>query len=125
VACFVETERHHTTVTAVRDRLPQLTRLWRIDAGHEATGGQPGDLAELRAGGGHVEAAEVEAGVARYADDLPRSSTPAAPPAVPRAACSPTEHVRRHRQRRPGLHNLFHEGATTLLFLPLAHCSPG
>jgi long-chain acyl-CoA synthetase len=114
VACVVETEGNETCVAGVRDRLPELTRVWRIE------GGAVAELADL---GTTVDAAEVERRrCALRADDLATIIYTSGTTGRPKG-CMLT-----HRNMYadianavPVLPNLFNEGAATLLFLPLAH----
>ncbi|MFR9676704.1 AMP-dependent synthetase/ligase [Streptomyces sp. TR06-5] len=65
-ACLVETEVHGKAVEAVRDRLPELRRVWQIDS----SGGRDGAVAELAAGGAEVTDEAVDtASSAAGADD--------------------------------------------------------
>ena len=51
VAIFVESEKHEGIVAEVRDRLPQLRKVWRFESGV---------VAELTAAGAEVDAAEID-----------------------------------------------------------------
>jgi long-chain acyl-CoA synthetase len=114
VAALVETDAHRGEVEAVRAEVPALTQLWQIDAGAVAT---------LTGQGAAVTAEQVEqrrhsAGPDDLATIIYTSGTTGRP-----KGCMLT-----HRNiyadianAMPGLDNLFHEGASTLLFLPLAH----
>jgi long-chain acyl-CoA synthetase len=120
VACFVETDRHRETVAAIRDQVPELDHLWQIDP--SADGGR-GALDELVADGAAVSRDDVERRRrAAKADDLATIIYTSGTTGRPKG-CMLT-----HRNMYsdianavPGLRSLFHEGARTLLFLPLAH----
>ena len=111
MACVVETDTHLQALDTVRG---QLAHVWRIDAG---------DLRALRASGESVDASEVDArrravGAADLATIIYTSGTTGRP-----KGCMLT-----HRNLYsdianavPVLPNLFNPGASTLLFLPLAH----
>jgi long-chain acyl-CoA synthetase len=114
VAAFVETAGHETCVSEVRDRLPGLRQLWRIEGGA---------VDKLTADGTETPDAEVDrrrqlTGADSLATIIYTSGTTGRP-----KGCELT-----HRNLYadisnaiPGLDALFHEGASTLLFLPLAH----
>ncbi|MDG4765175.1 AMP-dependent synthetase/ligase [Solwaraspora sp. WMMD406] len=114
VACFVETNAHAMTIASIRDELPALRSVWQLD-----TGG----VDEVTALGESVDAARVDQRraaltSAALATIIYTSGTTGRP-----KGC-----VLTHRNMYadisnaiPGLPNLFHEGAATLLFLPLAH----
>jgi len=114
VACFVETAAHEEIVAQVRDRVPGLREVWQIDAGA---------LAELVTGGAAVDDAEVT-----RRRRLPRADDVATIIYTSGTTGRPKGCVLTHRNLYsdianavPGLTALFHEGASTLLFLPLAH----
>jgi long-chain acyl-CoA synthetase len=119
VGCVVETDAHLSHVLAIRDRTPELGHVWQI----ETTDGSPGAVAELTDAGAAVPAAEVETRRSRTsADDLATLIYTSGTTGRPKG-CMLT-----HRNlltdianALPGLDNLFHPGASTLLFLPLAH----
>lgn len=114
VACLVETNAHALAVAGIRDRLPALEQVWQIEAG---------DLDQLRTRGAAVAAAEIEtrrktAKASDIATIIYTSGTTGRP-----KGC-----VLTHRNLYadianavPALPNLFNPGASTLLFLPLAH----
>jgi long-chain acyl-CoA synthetase len=114
VAAFVETAGHETCVSEVRDRLPDLRDLWRIEGGA---------VDKLTAAGAEVPDAAVDrrrelTGADSLATIIYTSGTTGRP-----KGCELT-----HRNLYsdianaiPGLDALFHQGASTLLFLPLAH----
>jgi long-chain acyl-CoA synthetase len=118
-ACFVETDAHRATVTKVRDQLSGLSHLWQI----EPAGSARGAVDELVAGGAAVPVEEVEqrrhaVGADDVATIIYTSGTTGRP-----KGC-----VLTHRNMYfdianaiPHLQSLFRPGASTLLFLPLAH----
>ncbi|OZV84633.1 long-chain fatty acid--CoA ligase [Micromonospora echinospora] len=114
VACVVETTAHATLVAGVSDRLPELDRVWQIDLGavdELVTLGAPVDPREIERLRKEVRADDV-------ATIIYTSGTTGRP-----KGC-----VLTHRNMYadianavPVLPNLFNAGASTLLFLPLAH----
>ncbi|GIJ24762.1 AMP-dependent synthetase/ligase [Micromonospora lutea] len=114
VCCVLETADHAASVTGVRAELPELRQIWRIDTG---------DLIELVARGNAVDAVEVDARRAAVTGDdiatiVYTSGTTGAP-----KGC-----VLTHRNLSADIGNatevlpqLLHPGASTVLFLPLAH----
>ncbi len=114
VACVVESAGHAATVGEVRDRVPALREVWQIEAG---------ELPGLAERGGSVPADRIEelrrrAGAEDLATIIYTSGTTGRP-----KGCMLT-----HRNLFADAANavaaipeLFNEGATTLLFLPLAH----
>ncbi len=81
-ACVVELDNHAAAVESVRETLPALKNVWQIEAG---------GIEELgRAGQGISDAWSRSAARWRRRTTRRPSSTPPAPPAGPRAACSPT-----------------------------------
>jgi long-chain acyl-CoA synthetase len=114
VAVVVESTGHATLVAGVRDRLPELRHVWQIELG---------GVAELVAAGEPVDPAEIE--VRRKtvrADDVATIIYTSGTTGRPKGC------VLTHRNMYadianavPVLPNLFSEGASTLLFLPLAH----
>ena len=106
VGCFVETEAHAATVASVRDAVPDLTRIWPIEDPPRAEATN------------EVEDRRRAVGADDIATIIYTSGTTGRP-----KGC-----VLTHRNMYsdianaiPGLGNLFHEGSSTLLFLPLAH----
>jgi long-chain acyl-CoA synthetase len=114
VACVVETNEHALLVAGIRDHLPSLGEVWQIDAG---------GVDALIERGERVDPTEIE--VRRRsarADDVATIIYTSGTTGRPKGC------VLTHRNMLsditnaiPVLPNLFHEGATTLLFLPLAH----
>jgi long-chain acyl-CoA synthetase len=114
VAAVVETQHHADLVAGIRDRLPALTHVWQIERGA---------VDELVAAGASIDPAEVDrrrTGV--RADDLATIIYTSGTTGRPKG-CALT-----HRNLYtdianavPVLPHLFNAGATTLLFLPLAH----
>jgi long-chain acyl-CoA synthetase len=115
VAAVVETPGNAACVAGVRDRLPELVKVWQIDAGA---------VDELVATGATVDAAEIERRRAAVrADDVATIIYTSGTTGRPKGC------VLTHRNMYadianavPVLPNLFlRPGASTLLFLPLAH----
>ncbi|TQJ24208.1 long-chain acyl-CoA synthetase [Micromonospora sp. A202] len=113
-AVMVETEAHAALVAGVRHRLPELNHVWQIDRGA---------VEELVTSGASVELAEVERRrKAVHAGDLATIIYTSGTTGRPKGC------VLTHRNMYadianavPVLPNLFNPGASTLLFLPLAH----
>ncbi|WFE21151.1 AMP-dependent synthetase/ligase [Solwaraspora sp. WMMD937] len=114
VACVLETNGHAITLASVRDRLPALREVWQLE-----TGG----LDEILARGGTVDPAQVQHRRQQLtSNDIATIIYTSGTTGRPKGC------VLSHRNMYadianaiPGLPNLFHEGASTLLFLPLAH----
>ncbi|MDG4814556.1 AMP-dependent synthetase/ligase [Micromonospora sp. WMMD956] len=115
VAAVVETTAHATLVEGVRDRLPELAHLWQIELGA---------VDELVAAGAAVDPVEVDRRrTAVKADDVATIIYTSGTTGRPKGC------VLTHRNMYadianavPVLPNLFlRPGASTLLFLPLAH----
>ncbi|WFE52599.1 long-chain fatty acid--CoA ligase [Micromonospora sp. WMMD1155] len=114
VGVVVETEAHADLVAGVRHRLPELNHVWQIDGGA---------VGELVTTGAEAEPAEVERRrKAVRADDLATIIYTSGTTGRPKGC------VLTHRNMYadvanavPVLPNLFNAGASTLLFLPLAH----
>ncbi|MEW2143688.1 AMP-dependent synthetase/ligase [Micromonospora vinacea] len=114
VAVVVETEAHAALIAGARHRLPELGQVWQIDLG---------GVDELVRTGATVELAEVERRrKAVRAGDLATIIYTSGTTGRPKGC------VLTHRNMYsdianavPVLPNLFNAGASTLLFLPLAH----
>ncbi|MET7421072.1 long-chain fatty acid--CoA ligase [Dactylosporangium sp. NPDC005555] len=131
VAIFVETDAHRDAVAAIRDRLPAVEHVWQIDGAPGALGAPgapraaaiPGAVDVLGADGAAVPREDVEARrAATKAGDLATIIYTSGTTGRPKG-CMIT-----HRNMLsdivnavPELQSLFHQGARTLLFLPLAH----
>lgn len=114
VASFVETTPHAMAVAGIRHQLPALREVWQIDLD---------GIEEMIARGAAVDPTDVDQrrrklGANDVATIIYTSGTTGRP-----KGC-----VLTHRNMYadianaiPGLRNLFNEGASTLLFLPLAH----
>ncbi|WP_433386698.1 AMP-dependent synthetase/ligase [Micromonospora sp. KLBMP9576] len=114
VACVVESTAHAALVSGVRDRLPDLRHVWQLDLDA---------VDQLVRSGESVDPAEVDRRrAARRADDVATIIYTSGTTGRPKGC------VLTHRNMYadianavPVLPNLFRPGATTLLFLPLAH----
>jgi long-chain acyl-CoA synthetase len=114
VACFVETPAHAAIVDEGRGRLTDLRDVWAIDGG---------DIARLVERGAAAPDSVVDKRrAALTADDIATIIYTSGTTGRPKGC------ILTHRNMYsdianaiPGLPNLFHEGASTLLFLPLAH----
>ncbi|MEU5671129.1 AMP-binding protein, partial [Micromonospora sp. NPDC047753] len=114
VAVVVESGAHAALIAGVRHRLPELGQVWQIDSG---------GVDELVTTGATVELAEVERRrKAVRAGDLATIIYTSGTTGRPKGC------VLTHRNMYadianavPVLPNLFNAGASTLLFLPLAH----
>jgi len=109
-AVVVETRAHLELVTEVLRRLPDIRRVWVIDADPPTAAGGPGGLASpvaaqslyalVAEGAGVGEADLTQRRTSAGAGDFARSSTPRVPPAgrrgarSPTATCSPTRATR-------------------------------
>jgi long-chain acyl-CoA synthetase len=114
VAAFVETQSHAYTVEQARDEAPAVRAVWGIDTGRLDTLVSDGAIIPDSA----VEERRAAVGADDVATIIYTSGTTGRP-----KGC-----VLTHRNLYadianaiPGLSNLFNEGASTLLFLPLAH----
>ncbi|MET7971422.1 AMP-dependent synthetase/ligase [Micromonospora sp. NPDC005305] len=114
VACVVETSDHAAMLNAVRERLPGLGQVWQIDAG---------DLIQAAARGRAVDDEQVAARrVAVSGADVATIVYTSGTTGQPKGC------VLTHRNIGLDVGNavavlpeLFHERASTVLFLPLAH----
>ncbi|MCO1574648.1 long-chain fatty acid--CoA ligase [Crossiella sp. SN42] len=122
-AVLVETAEHEAVVDGLRPELPELGRLWRIEP--DAT--TPGAVAELVAAGERVAATEVVrrrrlVDPADVATIIYTSGTTGRPKGcvLTHANCF-AEAGNAVELLRPMFEGVAGEGASTLLFLPLAH----
>ncbi|MEH0821086.1 MULTISPECIES: AMP-dependent synthetase/ligase [unclassified Micromonospora] len=114
VAVVVESNAHATLVAGVHDRLPELRQVWQIELG---------GVDEIVAAGASVDPDEVERRrKAVHAGDVATIIYTSGTTGRPKGC------VLTHRNMYadianavPVLPNLFRPGASTLLFLPLAH----
>ncbi|MEV4465999.1 AMP-dependent synthetase/ligase [Micromonospora echinofusca] len=114
VGCVVESNAHATLVAGVRDRLPDLRHVWQLDLDA---------VDELVRSGAAVDPAEIDRRrAALRADDVATIIYTSGTTGRPKGC------VLTHRNMYadianavPVLPNLFRPGASTLLFLPLAH----
>jgi long-chain acyl-CoA synthetase len=113
-AAIVETDAHAKAVEEARERVPGLRDVWQIEAG---------DLDALAERGASVPVEEVErrrdaVRAADLATVIYTSGTTGRP-----KGCALTHRnlLARTLPVPEGLDELFHDGASTLLFLPLAH----
>ncbi len=114
VAAVVETTAHAILVAGIRDRLPELREVWQIEADA---------VDQLVAAGESVDPADIEVRrAALKADDIATIIYTSGTTGRPKGC------VLTHRNMYadianavPVLPNLFRPGASTLLFLPLAH----
>ncbi len=116
VACFVETDARSASVAAVRETLPDLRHVWQIDGATPAID----DLGER---GRDLAAEELERRRrSRGADDLATIIYTSGTTGRPKGCMLTHRNIYSDiANAMPGLDNLFREGASTLLFLPLAH----
>ncbi|MEP6599072.1 MAG: AMP-dependent synthetase/ligase [Actinomycetota bacterium] len=114
VAMVVETPEHQAIVQEVRANTPELRHLWQIEAGAVATIGALGEL---------VDAADV--GTRRQGtriDDLASIIYTSGTTGRPKGCeLSHRNFITEVSEVTTGLHQLFAEGTSTLLFLPIAH----
>ncbi|MFI7427199.1 AMP-dependent synthetase/ligase [Micromonospora sp. NPDC049836] len=114
VAVVVETTGHATLVAGIRDRLPALREVWQIELGA---------VDQLVTAGDAVDPADIEVRRSTLrADDIATIIYTSGTTGRPKGC------VLTHRNMYadianavPVLPNLFRPGASTLLFLPLAH----
>lgn len=115
VAIVVETAEHAATVTSVRQDAPHLRDVWQIDAG---------SLDEVASAGIDISADELEARQASLNRDslatlIYTSGTTATPKACELTHGNFLSLAENAAERLDEL--VGHQGASTLLFLPLAH----
>ena len=114
VAVVVETDRHAATVAEVRDRVPGLREVWHIESG---------DLDRLGQSGAQVpdERVEERRRHAR-ADDLATIIYTSGTTGRPKGCMLSHRNLYSNAANSvAAIPELFSPGATTLLFLPLAH----
>ncbi|MFU8872479.1 AMP-dependent synthetase/ligase [Micromonospora sp. SL4-19] len=114
VAVVVETAAHAALVGAVHDRLPELRHVWQLESGA---------VDELTAAGGSVDQVEIEARrSALKADDLATIIYTSGTTGRPKGCLLTHRNMYADIANAvPVLPNLFRQGASTVLFLPLAH----
>jgi long-chain acyl-CoA synthetase len=119
VACFVETATHNASVTSVHESVPALRVVWQI----EYAEGGPGAVTELTSTGASILPDEVEQrrGAAQ-ADDIATIIYTSGTTGRPKGCMLTHRNIYSDIANAvPVMPNLFREGASTLLFLPLAH----
>jgi long-chain acyl-CoA synthetase len=116
VAAIVETDAHRRSVEEARDTAPACKQVWQIDGAEPA-------MDVLRRLGSAVGANEVAYRRAAVgADDLATIIYTSGTTGRPKGCMLTHRNVTSDISNAlPGLENLFTEGASTLLFLPLAH----
>jgi len=116
VAAVVETDAHRAAIESVRDTAPACKQIWQIDGSEPA-------VDALRRQGAAVEPSEVayrrsEVG----ADDLATIIYTSGTTGRPKGCMLTHRNIATDISNAvPGLDDLFNEGSSTLLFLPLAH----
>jgi long-chain acyl-CoA synthetase len=115
-ALVLETDAHRDAVAGRRDELPALRHVWQLDGPTPAIG-------ELVAAATVVPAAEVETRRhAARADDLATIIYTSGTTGRPKGCMLSHRNMYADvANASPGLADLFEPGASTLLFLPLAH----
>ncbi len=121
VACFVETAAHRKAVSDIREQMPELRHLWQIDP--DGTVEPNGAVATLAAAASAVDVDEVASRRANVrADDLATIIYTSGTTGRPKGCALTHRNIYADiANALPVLENMFHEGASTLLFLPLAH----
>jgi long-chain acyl-CoA synthetase len=119
VAVVVETDDHAGIIAEMRDRLPALGHVWKID------GDQFGGLSHLRAHGAQVTLEQVEErrrtrGAADLAETVYTSGTTGRPKGCMLSHGNLVANARNCMQN-DGFRLVFNESHSTLLFLPLSH----
>nr|WP_204342685.1 AMP-dependent synthetase/ligase [Micromonospora terminaliae] len=114
VAVVVESTAHATLVAGVRDRLPELREVWQIELGA---------VDQLVAAGAAVDPADVEVRRSTLkADDVATIIYTSGTTGRPKGCVLTHRNIYADIANAvPVLPNLFRQGASTLLFLPLAH----
>ena len=112
----METDAHRAAIEAVRGAAPALKQLWQIDGSEPA-------VDALRDQGAAVDVSEVAyRRAAAGADDLATIIYTSGTTGRPKGCMLTHRNIATDiANALPGLENLFTEGASTLLFLPLAH----
>jgi long-chain acyl-CoA synthetase len=120
VACFVEGPERRADVAGVRERTPALKSLWQIEPPADAG---PSDLANLIDAGSKVSVEDVEARRRSVtAKDLATIIYTSGTTGRPKGCMITHRNLAAdYKNAVPGLPDLFVEGASTLLFMPLAH----
>ncbi|SCL45057.1 long-chain acyl-CoA synthetase [Micromonospora citrea] len=114
VACVVETAEHAATLDGLRGALPALAHTWQIDAGdliRLAGAGRAVDVGQVQARRRHVSAGDI-------ATIVYTSGTTGRPKGCVLTHGNIALDVGNATAALP---QLFHSGASTVLFLPLAH----
>jgi long-chain acyl-CoA synthetase len=119
VAVIVETDAHAQVLVPVRASLPALTHMWEID------GGRFGGLEDIKARGAGVTPEQIEdrrrtRGAADLAKIVYTSGTTGRPKGCMLSHGNIVANTR-NCMLNDGFTKVFHENASTLLFLPLAH----
>jgi long-chain acyl-CoA synthetase len=114
IACVVENDHHAQLVSQVRDRLPELRQVWQIEGGAVET---------LVAEGAAVPPQEIEARRRQvHADDIATIIYTSGTTGRPKGCVITHRNIYSDIANAiPVLPNFFKPGASTLLFLPLAH----
>ncbi|PZG01118.1 AMP-dependent synthetase/ligase [Micromonospora deserti] len=114
VGCVVETADHAAMLDGLRDTLPALRQAWQIDAG---------DLIRLAGNGRSVDAGEVDARRGRVtAADIATIVYTSGTTGRPKGCVLTHGNIGMDVGNATAvLPQLFHPGASTVLFLPLAH----
>jgi long-chain acyl-CoA synthetase len=119
VAAVVETDAHRAEVDALRDTVPDLRQVWQI----EAAEGSPAAVTELVEAGTPIPPAEVDHRRREpRADDLATIIYTSGTTGRPKGCMLTHRNIYTDIANAiPGLNDIFTPGASTLLFLPLAH----
>ncbi|MGC4805709.1 AMP-dependent synthetase/ligase [Micromonospora sp. DT233] len=114
VAVVVETTAHATLVAGIRDRLPDLVNVWQIELGA---------VDDLSAVGATIDADEIDRRRAAVrADDVATIIYTSGTTGRPKGCVLTHRNIYADAANAVAvLPNIFRQGASTLLFLPLAH----